>query len=93
MTNLTCPTPFLDASLYPPNQGYVGGRLCATVPLPGQVAGAHCCLPCPLQDWVLNETSLNALHVNDIMNIIGVVVGAFTLTVQPRAYFVTNISL
>lgn len=55
--------------------------MCATIPLPGQVPGTHCCLPCPLQDWVLEESSLHALHVNDIINVIGIAVGSITLLV------------
>ena len=80
-TNASCPTPFLDASLFPGDQGYINGRLCATVPLPGAAPGAVCCLPCPVQDYTLRASSLLALHVNDIVNVIGVGVGVFVLLV------------
>jgi len=92
MANLTCPPPFLDASWYPSTQGYTGGRLCATIPLPGQVPGAQCCLPCPLQAWVLEESSLRDLHVNDIINVIGIAMGSFALLVSSSAYFVVYTS-
>jgi len=76
-----CPFPFIDARLFPPNEGYVEGRLCGTIPLPGQKPGADCCLPCPGQDYYLHPSILTALHWNDIANVIGVGVGAFVLLV------------
>ena len=80
--NASCPAPFLNAALFPSDQGYIHGRLCSTVPLPGAAPGAVCCLPCPVQDYILHASSLRGLHVNDIVNIIGVGVGAFVLLVN-----------
>jgi hypothetical protein len=81
MSNSSCPAPFLDASLYPDDQGYVQGRLCSSIPLPGSKSGTVCCLPCPFQEYTLYQSSLEALHANDIVNVIGVGVGAFILLV------------
>lgn len=80
-THVSCPAPFLDAALFPDDQGYINGRLCATVPLPGAAPGAVCCLPCPAQEYTLHASSLLALHVNDIVNVIGVGVGVFVFLV------------
>ena len=80
-TNASCPAPFLDAALFSRDQGYINGRVCSTVPLPGAAPGAVCCLPCPIQDYTLHASSLRALHVNDIVNVIGVGVGVFVLLV------------
>jgi|SRR5579859_7444148 len=76
-----CPLPFLDASLYPSDFGYVAGRLCASIPLLGQKPGATCCLPCPVQKYALHPGTLSALYANDLVNIIGIGVGAFVLLV------------
>jgi hypothetical protein len=80
-TNTSCPAPFLDAALFPGDQGFIKGRVCATLTLPGAAAGAVCCLPCPVQEFTLHASSLRALHVNDIVNVIGVGVGVFVLLV------------
>ena len=80
-TNASCPAPFLDEALFPNDQGYIAGRVCATVPLPGAAPGAVCCLPCPIQDYTLHASSLQALYVNDIINVIGAGVGVFVLLV------------
>lgn len=82
MSNASCPIPFLDAVLFPDDQGDIRGRLCSAVPLPGSSPGAVCCLPCPLQDYILHSSSLDALHANDIVNVVGVGVGAFVLLVH-----------
>jgi hypothetical protein len=84
MSNTSCPFPFVDAALFPRFEGYVDGRLCATLPLPGQKPGAQCCLPCPVQNYALHPSILEALHWNDIVNVIGVGVGAFVLLVWFR---------
>jgi hypothetical protein len=81
MSNTSCPSPFVDAALFPRFEGYVEGRLCATLPLPGQKPGAECCLPCPVQNYALHPSILEALHWNDIVNVMGVGVGAFVLLV------------
>jgi len=81
MANTSCPFPFIDSTLFPKNQGYIEGRLCGTIPLPGQKPGAECCLPCPGQEYYLHPSILTALHWNDIANVIGVGVGAFVLLV------------
>ena len=81
MSTPACPAPFLDASLYLGDQGYIQGRLCSSIPLPGSKAGTVCCLPCPFQNYTLYQSSLEALHANDIVNVIGVGVGAFILLV------------
>jgi hypothetical protein len=83
-SNTSCPFPFLDAALFPPDFGYVAGRLCSTVPLPGQLAGTVCCLPCPVQDYTLHPSSLRVLFANDVVNMVGVGVGAFVLLVWAR---------
>ena len=84
MANGTCPPPFLDAALYSSTEGNIYGRLCSDITLPGATPGATCCLPCPVQGYVLQPHILTALHANDIMNAIGIVVGAFVLLVLPR---------
>jgi hypothetical protein len=84
MSNSSCPPPFLDAALFPADQGYVDGRMCSPIQLPGSQSGSICCLPCPIQNYTLRAASLEALHVNDIINIIGLGVGAFVLLVLPR---------
>ena len=81
MSNSACPAPFLDAALYPADQGYIAGRLCSTIPLPGAAAGTTCCLPCPVQNYTLYPSSLTALHANDIVSVIGIGVGVFVLLV------------
>ena len=83
MSNSSCPAPFLDASLYPGDQGYIQGRLCSSIPLPGSTPGAVCCLPCPVQQYTLYGSSLEALYANTIVNVVGVGVGTFILLVVP----------
>src|SRR5436305_9156290 len=93
MSNRSCPVPFLDASLFPVDQGYIDGRLCSTITLPGAKPGSSCCLPCPVQDYTLYPSSIRALHANDIINIVGVGVGAFVLLVlfpSPYKFFSHN---
>ena len=82
MSTLACPVPFLDARDFPPNVGYVAGRLCSPLPLPGAKEGAVCCLPCPVQDWVFHPSTLHVLFANDIVNMVGLGVGAFVLLVS-----------
>jgi hypothetical protein len=82
MSNASCPVPFLDAALFPGDQGYINGRLCSSLPLPGSTPGTMCCIPCPVQNYILRPSSLEALHANDIVNVVGVGVGAFILLVN-----------
>jgi hypothetical protein len=86
MVNGTCPVPFLNAALYPSNEGYVDGRLCSSIPLPGATAGTICCLPCPSQSYLLKSSILTGLHVNDIINVIGVGIGGFIVLVPLALY-------
>jgi len=76
----SCPPPFLDDAPYPSHQGNIYGRLCSNV-LPLASPNTTCCLPCPVQNYVLRHSSLNALHVNDMVNVIGFVIGIFILLV------------
>jgi|SRR5579862_7470248 hypothetical protein len=82
MTTLSCPVPFLDAADFPPDVGYIAGRLCSSIPLPGARRGATCCLPCPVQNYVFHSSTLHVLFANDIVNIVGLGVGAFVLLVS-----------
>ena len=93
MSNSSCPAPFLDAALFPADQGYIDGRMCSPIQLPGSPPGTICCLPCPVQNYTLRPSSLEALHVNDIINVIGLGVGAFVLLVFSPAPCVTHHSL
>jgi hypothetical protein len=81
MSNSSCPPPFLDAALFNVDQGYMQGRVCSPISLPGSGPGTQCCLPCPVQDFILYPSSLRALHINDILNVVGVGVGGFILMV------------
>ena len=71
MPNSTfCPYPFLDPTPFSVSQGCespltlptqltpedVPGRFC------GSVAGATCCLPCPLQDWVFDDAFMGRIR-------------------------------
>lgn len=81
MANGTCPTPFLNAAHYSSTDGNIYGRMCSTITLPGASPGTTCCLPCPAQGYIFEPGILTALHVNDILNVVGVGVGAFVLLV------------
>ncbi|KAJ5908071.1 hypothetical protein N7495_000753 [Penicillium taxi] len=51
-----CPSPFLQASLFPEVGGYIDGRYCAELS-----TNLTCCIPCPLADWRYpNDTSAKA---------------------------------
>jgi len=76
----SCPPPFLDDAPYSRYYGNVPGRLCSDV-LPLASPNTTCCLPCPVQNYVLRPSSLNALHVNDMVNVVGFVIGIFILLV------------
>lgn len=86
MANLSCPSPFLDASFFPSNEGYVHGRFCSPITLPLAKPDTICCLPCPLQNYILHPSSIRALHANDIVNIVGLGVGGFILLVLSLHY-------
>ena len=87
----SCPAPFLDAALYNNSLGNIPGRLCSDF-LPLASPNATCCLPCPVQNYVLRQSSLSALHVNDMVNVVGFVIGIFILLVCPTPAKVNSTS-
>ena len=76
MTTSSCPLPFYAADSFS-REGNVFGRLCTN-----DLFNTSCCLPCPVQNFVLRQSSLFALHVNDIVNVIGFCTGSFILLVS-----------
>ncbi|CRK31999.1 hypothetical protein BN1708_005636 [Verticillium longisporum] len=42
-----CPKPFISAAGFPPDKGYIDGRLCQNI-----TETLSCCLPCPMTEWV-----------------------------------------
>ncbi|KAK5133252.1 hypothetical protein LTR08_007986 [Meristemomyces frigidus] len=71
-----CIAPFLDASRFPLDGGYIAGRFCATVGLPDEPL---CCLPCPAQDWAYSDKFSTYNRVAEWLNVVGLVLMAFML--------------
>ncbi|KAG9532945.1 hypothetical protein KCU93_g587, partial [Aureobasidium melanogenum] len=72
-----CIAPFYDASLFPSEGGYIGGRLCSqqsrdpTSPL--------CCLPCPASYWAYSGNFETLGTVAGWLNVVGLSLQCFML--------------
>ncbi|GAB7363526.1 hypothetical protein MBLNU230_g3795t1 [Neophaeotheca triangularis] len=73
-----CIPPFLDASLFPQEGGFVSGRLCA--PIEGLDGDPLCCLPCPTADWVYPDSFSTYNIVAEWLNVVGLMLMVFLLT-------------
>ncbi|KAK5990684.1 hypothetical protein PT974_08953 [Cladobotryum mycophilum] len=63
-----CPPPFLEASLFGTTQGYVEGRVCQTI-----TNNLHCCLPCPMSDWVYPDNFNSVVDAVDWIAVVSVI--------------------
>ncbi|KAK3069860.1 hypothetical protein LTR53_011470 [Teratosphaeriaceae sp. CCFEE 6253] len=70
----SCPTPFLDATLFPPRGGNIASRFCAA-PNPALL----CCLPCPLSDWVFSDSFQHQAPTANYVGILTFVLNALLL--------------
>ncbi|KAI4738668.1 hypothetical protein E4T50_10890 [Aureobasidium sp. EXF-12298] len=72
-----CIAPFYDASLFPPEGGYIGGRLCSQQ---SQGAGSPlCCLPCPASYWAYSDNFETLGTVAGWLNVAGLALQSFML--------------
>ncbi|WPH01702.1 Hypothetical protein R9X50_00455400 [Acrodontium crateriforme] len=72
-----CLAPFLDASLFPDEGGFTGGRFCASIPgLPGNPT---CCLPCPAAEWAYSDNFKTYSTAAQWLNVVGLVFMLFMI--------------
>ncbi|KAF2763655.1 hypothetical protein EJ03DRAFT_322574 [Teratosphaeria nubilosa] len=72
-----CLAPFLDASLFPDEGGYIRGRFCAPI---SQLEGnPTCCLPCPATDWIYRDSFLTYATIAEWLNVLGLILLMFLL--------------
>ncbi|KAI0160371.1 hypothetical protein GGR57DRAFT_417925 [Xylariaceae sp. FL1272] len=70
-----CYAPFFNEAAFPTTGGYIPGRVCSNLLLPG----SSCCLPCPLTEWVYPDNFGAATGSADWVNVAGMVGCAFLL--------------
>ncbi|KAE9381725.1 G protein-like protein-coupled receptor : GPCR, secretin-like protein [Stipitochalara longipes BDJ] len=68
-----CPTPFLDAGLFPSTGGFTSGRFCSTV---GDVT---CCLPCPQTEWLYPDSFDTMTQSASWINVAGMACSMFLI--------------
>ncbi|KAI5366286.1 hypothetical protein Slin15195_G078070 [Septoria linicola] len=72
-----CVAPFLDASRFPTDGGFIDGRLCA------QLVGARnaptCCLPCPAAHYAYSDDFNTYGIVSEWLNVVGLILLCFML--------------
>ncbi|KAF1819470.1 uncharacterized protein K489DRAFT_325896, partial [Dissoconium aciculare CBS 342.82] len=72
-----CVAPFLDASKFPSNEGFLAGRFCETIlNLPNQPT---CCLPCPASDYIYPQSFGTSIAAASWLNVAGLALMAFLL--------------
>ncbi|KAH9827082.1 hypothetical protein Tdes44962_MAKER09832 [Teratosphaeria destructans] len=72
-----CLAPFLDASLFPDEGGYIRGRFCAPI---SQLEGnPTCCVPCPATDWIYRDSFLTYATIAEWLNVLGLILLIFLL--------------
>ncbi|THV87698.1 hypothetical protein D6D29_00553 [Aureobasidium pullulans] len=72
-----CISPFYDASLFPSEGGYIGGRLCS---VQGQDPNSPlCCLPCPASYWAYSDNFDTLGTVSGWLNVVGLILQTFML--------------
>ncbi|KAF2723225.1 hypothetical protein K431DRAFT_220288 [Polychaeton citri CBS 116435] len=72
-----CIAPFLDASLFRDDEGYIAGRFCS--PLKTAEGTPSCCLPCPATDWVYDDKFDSYGTIAEALNVTGLVLMVFML--------------
>ncbi|KAH6675602.1 G protein-like protein-coupled receptor : GPCR, secretin-like protein [Halenospora varia] len=68
-----CPTPFLQADLFPATGGFVSGRFCSNA------LGPTCCLPCPQTVWLYPDNFTTITKSANWINVIGMTCSVFLL--------------
>ncbi|KAK3709252.1 hypothetical protein LTR37_010990 [Vermiconidia calcicola] len=72
-----CLAPFLDASRFPLDGGFLDGRFCAPInALPGTPT---CCLPCPATEWTYPDSFSTYMTVIEWLNVFGLFLLSFML--------------
>ncbi|KAK4499685.1 hypothetical protein PRZ48_010203 [Zasmidium cellare] len=89
-----CIAPFLDASKFSQDGGFIHGRFCA--PINGLPGNPTCCLPCPATDWAYSDQFKTYGIVSEWLNVVGLVLMVFMLisyvvlpTQQTRSHYLS----